>query len=60
VPLQRDMLAAAIYGRSHAPHAADASLIPLCALHSRVLASLRKASAVRPPLVQAPHLPVGR
>eukprot|EP00892_Ulva_mutabilis_P002588 jgi/Ulvmu1/1232/UM109_0030.1 len=44
VPRQRELLAAALYGRAHAPHAADASLIPLCALHARVLNSLRKPS----------------
>ena len=60
MPLQREMLAVAIYGRSHAPHAANVSLIPMCELHSRVIASLRKASAVRAPPVQAPYLPVGR
>lgn len=49
VPLQRELLGAAIYGRSHAPDAADAALIPLCALHARLLNSLRKASKVRPP-----------
>lgn len=47
VPLQRELLRAAIYGRSHEPDAADAALIPLCSLHARLLNSLRQPSKVR-------------
>lgn len=46
MPLQRELLRAAIYGRSHAPDAADAALIPLCSLHVRLLNSLRRPSKV--------------
>ena len=44
---QQALLRAAIYGRSNAPAAADVALIPQCALHCRVVNSLRTASAVR-------------
>lgn len=46
VASQQALLRAAIYGRSNAPAAADVALIPQCALHCRVVNSLRTASAV--------------
>lgn len=44
---QKDLLRAALYGRTHAPQDIDTALIPLCVLHARVLNTLRKGSAVR-------------
>ena len=44
---QRELLRAAIYGRSHAPAAVDAALIPLVALHCRLVNSLRQREGVR-------------
>jgi hypothetical protein len=44
---QRNLLRAAIYGRSHAPALVDAALIPLVALHCRVVNSLRQSEGVR-------------
>lgn len=43
---QKELLRAALYGRTHAPQDIDTALIPLCVLHARVLNSLRKASGV--------------
>jgi hypothetical protein len=47
IPLQREILRAAIYGRAHAPATVDAALIPLCARHLRLLNTLRNATGVR-------------
>ena len=44
---QRQLLRAAIYGRSHAPVLVDAALIPTTALHCRVVNSLRMPDVVR-------------
>lgn len=49
VPVQRELLRAAIYGRTHAPQDVDSGLIPLCARHARVLNTLHKPSGVRVP-----------
>ena len=38
---QRQLLRAAIYGRSHAPKLVDVARIPQCAVHCRVINSLR-------------------
>jgi hypothetical protein len=46
VASQRNLLRAAIYGRSHAPLLVDSALIPQCALHCRVVNSLRRATEV--------------
>jgi hypothetical protein len=62
--VQKDLIRAAIYGRTHAPQDIDAALIPLCVAHARVLNSLRKPSGVRseagcaaPPSSLAHHNP---
>lgn len=44
---KKELLRAAIYGRTHAPQDIDTALIPLCVMHSRVMNSLRKGSGVR-------------
>ena len=43
---QKELLRAAIYGRTHAPQDIDAALVPLCVLHARVLNTLHKGSGV--------------
>lgn len=47
VTAQKELLRAAIYGRTHAPQDIDAALIPLCVLHARVLNTLHNGSGVR-------------
>jgi hypothetical protein len=54
---QRQLLRAAIYGRTHAPQDVDSGLIPLCASQARILNTLHKPSGVsceqRPPALLA-------